>query len=192
MSMLFDPIYCNQLLKDMVEAFPHSKHGAKHMEMEPSPYAARLWSKKFIQLAQIRTALDYVIQYPHLDEGFRRVSILHAPYLEDESFLNEMQSFFTSDYGTDDARNYAISVKHYTDLVEHSVHEFSLLKQEVFGTDVLKWKAVQIHAFVKTVQRKIKAFLKAKQESGLAMYHRLEVYVEKKRFHKLVAILESE
>jgi len=37
--MLFEPIYCNQLLKEMIEAFPHSIHGPKHMEMEPSPYA---------------------------------------------------------------------------------------------------------------------------------------------------------
>ena len=190
--MLFDPIYCNQLLEEMVKDFPHSTHGPKHMEMEPSPYAARLWSKKFIQLAQIHTALDYIIEYPHLEEGFRRVSILHAPYLDDESFSNEMRSFFTSDYGTDDARNYAISVKQYSDLVKQSVHEFSLLKQEVFDTDVQKWKMHQIHAFVKTVQRKIKAFLKSKQEAGLNMFHRLEVYVEKKRFHKMVAILESE
>ena len=190
--MLFDPIYCNQLLEKMVEDFPHSEHGAKHMEMEPSPYAARLWSKKFIQLAQIQTALDYVIQYPHLEEGFRRVSVLHEPYLEDASFLNEMQSFFTSDYGIDHARNYAIGVKQYTDLIRDSVQEFSRLRQEILGTDVQQWKAVQIHAFVKTVQRKIKAFLKAKQEAGLNLFHRMEVYVEKKKFHKLVAILESE
>jgi len=190
--MLFDPVYCNQLLKEMVDAFPHSKHGSKHMEMEPSPYAARLWSKKFIQLAQIRTALDHVIQYPHLDEGIRRVSILHKPYLEDESFLNEMQSFFTSDYGTDDARNYAISVKHYSDLVKQTIHDLSLLKQEIFDTDVQKWKSSQIRGYVKMVQRKIKAFLKSKQEASLNMFHRLEVYVEKKRFHKMVAIIESE
>lgn len=191
-SVLFDPDYCNQLLEEMVKSFPHSVHGPKHMEMEPSSHAARIWSKKFIQMAQIRSALDYVIQYPHLKEGFRRISVLHEPYLQDESFLNEMQSFFTSEYGVDDARNYAISVKEYSDFITRSVHEFMLLNQEIFDTDIQKWKAVQIHAFVKTVQRKIKEFLKRKEEFSLAMFHRLEVYVEKGRFHKLVAILESE
>jgi hypothetical protein len=191
-SQLFDPTYCNQLLDEMAEAFPHSMYGPQHQAMEMTPHAARILSKKLIQLLQINLALDEVIQSPHLEECFQRLSILQAPYIEDESFLNEMHSFFTSDYGTDVARNYAIGLKQYVEFIRHSVYDFTLLNQEIFGTDVHQWKVAQVDAFVKTTQRKIKAFMKTKQMLFLNVFHRFEVYVEKNKFHKLVAILESE
>jgi hypothetical protein len=191
-SLLFDPTYCNRLLDAMVEDFPHSTYGPTHLAMEMTPYAARILSKKLIQLAQISIALDHVIQSPHLEECFQRLSVLQAPYIDEESFLNEMHSFFTSDYGVDDARNYAIGLKQYVDFIRQSVHEFTVLKQEIFGIQVQTWKVVQVHAFVKMIQRKIKAFLKTKEVFFLNAFHRFEVYVETTRFHKLIEILESE
>ena len=186
---LFDPVYCNTLLDQMVVAFPQSVHASKHLELENS--SPRLWSKKFIQLAQIRMAIDYVIQFPHLEDCFKRLSILQTPYLQEASFLNEMQSFFTSDYGEDDARNYAIALKQYIEFVRHTVEEFRRVNQEIFGTDVQRWKVPEVYTFVKLVQSKIKAFLKSKEELFVHVFHRFEVYVEKKRFQKLVTLLES-
>jgi hypothetical protein len=189
---MFDESYCNQLLDEMARSFHHSKYGPEHMKKEPSRYAARALSKKFIQLAQIQVALNQVIQTPHLEECFQKLTILQAPYLQEESFLNEMNSFFTSDYGNDDARNYAIALKHYIELVQFATVDFMKLKKEVFDTDVQEWKVKQVDAFRRRTQHKIKAFLSAKNIHFMEVFHRLEVYREKQRFHKIVDILESE
>jgi hypothetical protein len=192
MSALFDESYCNQLLDEMARSFHHSEYGPGHMEKEPSPYAARILSKKFIQLAQMNVALNQVIQTPHLEECFQKLGVLQTPYLDEETFLNEMHSFFTSEYGNDDARNYAIALKRYIEVVQYAMVDFMKLKKEVFDTDVQQWKVKQVDAFRRTIQRKIKAFLKAKQRYFIEAFHRLEVYREKQRFHKIVTILESE
>ena len=70
--------------------------------------------------------------------------------------------------------------------------DFMKLKQEVFHTDVQKWKVKQVDAFRRRTQRKIKAFLTAQKKHFIEVFHRLEVYREKQRFHKIVHILESE
>jgi hypothetical protein len=189
---MFDESYCNQLLDEMARSFHHSKYGPEHMKQEPSPYAARILSKKFIQLAQIQVALNQVIQTPHLEECFQKLAVLQEPYLQEESFLNEMNSFFTSDYGNDIARNYAIALKHYIELVQFATVDFMKLKKEVFDTDVQQWKVKQVDAFRRRTQRKIKSFLTAKKKHFMEVFHRLEVYREKQRFHKIVHILESE
>jgi hypothetical protein len=190
-SLLFDESYCNQLLDEMARSFHRSTYGPEHLKKEPSVYAEILLSKKFIQLAQINVALDQILQLPHLEECFQKLSILHKPFLNDPEFLNEMNSFFTSDYGNNIARNYAISLKRYIDLIRYSMLEFLRMKQEIFDTDVQKWKVSQVDAFRKNVQSNLKEFIIAKEQCFLETFHRLEVYVEKKRFHKIVAILES-
>ncbi len=192
MSALFDETYCNQLLDEMARSFHRSKYGPEHMKKEPSPYAARILSKKFIQLAQINVALSQVIQAPHLEECFQKLRVLQDPYLEEESFLNEMHSFFTSEYGDDDARNYAIALKQYIELVQFIVVDLMKLKSEIFDTDVQEWKVKEVDAFRRNTQRKLMAFQKAKEVHFMEAFHRLEVYREKQRFHKIVAILESE
>jgi hypothetical protein len=192
MSAFFDESYCNQLLDEMARSFHRSNYGPQHMKKEPSPYAARILSKKFIQLAQINIALTQVIQSPHLEECFQNLSVLQTPYLEEDSFLNEMHSFFTSEYGEDDARNYAIALKQYIELVQFAVVDLMKLKQVIFDTNVEEWKVKEVDAFRRNTQRKIKAFLSAKETHFMEAFHRLEVYREKQRFHKMVAILESE
>jgi hypothetical protein len=162
------------------------------MKKEPSPNAARILSKKFIQLAQINVALTQVIQAPHFEECFQKLAVLQSPYLEEDSFVNEMYSFFTSDYGEDDARNYAIALKHYIELVQFAVVDLMKYKKKIFDTNVEEWKVEEVNAFRQNTQRKIKSFLKAKETHFMEAFHRLEVYREKKRFHKIVAILESE
>jgi hypothetical protein len=190
-SLLFEASYCNQLLDDMTKSFHDSSYGPNHLKEESSPQAERLLSKKFIQLAQINVALTQIILIPHLDECFQRLSILRDPYLKNASFLNEMNSFFTSDYGDNLSRNYAVSLKRYIEFVRYSILEFLRLKKEIFGTDVQKWKIAQVDAFRRNVQRKIKAFLIVRETHFIEVFDRLEVYVEKKRFHKLMTILES-
>lgn len=189
-SFLFEESYCNQLLDEMARSFHRSKYGPEHLKQEPSLYAARLLSKKFIQLAQLNVVLHQVLQIPHLEELFQKLSVLHNPFLDDPDFLNEINSFFTSDYDVNIARNYAISLKRYIDLIRYSMIDFLRMKQEIFDTDVQKWKVSQVDAFRKMVQRKLKEFIIAKEQCFLEVFHRLEVYVEKKRFHKIVAILE--
>jgi len=192
MSAFFDETYCNQLLDEMARSFHRSEYGPKHMKKEPSPNAARILSKKFIQLAQINVALTQVIQAPHFEECFQKLAVLQSPYLEEDSFVNEMYSFFTSDYGEDDARNYAIALKHYIELVQFAVVDLMKYKKKIFDTNVEEWKVEEVNAFRQNTQRKIKSFLKAKETHFMEAFHRLEVYREKKRFHKIVAILESE
>ena len=65
------------------------------------------------------------------------------------------------------------------------------LKQEIFDTPIEEWKANQVDAFRRSTQRKLKAFRTAKDSHFLEAFHRLEVYREKKRFHKIVALLEN-
>ncbi len=188
---MFDASYCNQLLDEMARTFHQSTYGQEHMKKEPSPYAARVLSKKLIQMAQMKVALTQVIQTPHLKECFQKLSVLRPPYLEEESFLNEMNSFFTSDYGNDDARNYAIALKRYIELVQYTMVDLMKLKEEIFHTRVEEWKAKQVDAFRRRTQRKLKEFRAAKDSHFLEAFHRLEVYREKQRFHKIVALLEN-
>lgn len=152
MNPLFDASYCNQLLDEMVRTFHHSKYGPEHIKKELSPYAARVLSKKFIQLAQMNVALTQVIQTPHLEECFQKLSVLYPPYLEDDTFLNEMNSFFISDYGNDDARNYAIALKRYIELVQFTLVDLMKLKHEIFHTHVEEWKSKQVVAFRQSTQ----------------------------------------
>lgn len=192
MSAIFDATYCNQLLDEMARTFHRSKYGPEHMKKEPSPFANRILSKKLIQLAQINVALSRVIQTPHLEECFQKLAVLQAPYLEEESFHNEMYSFFTSEYGEDDARNYAIALKQYIEFVQTTVVDLMNLKKKIFDTHVEQWKVNEVIAFHQSIQRDLKSFLKAKETLFMEAFHRLEVYREKQRFHKLVAILETE
>ena len=189
-SLLFDVDYCNQLLDEMVETFHESIYAKTHLQMEP--VSPRLWCKKYIQLTQIHVALEQIIQTPHMKQCIQSLRVLGEPYLEDSAFVDEINSFFTSDYGKNYARNYAISLKHYIEVVQQYTSECMELKETIFSKDVQEWKVKEVAAFSQKTKRLIKAFLKAKEKAFTEVFNRLEVYVESQRFHKVVSLLESE
>lgn len=162
LSLIFHESYCNELL-DL--------------------YQDRKSVKKYIQLAQVCAAIQHIIDTPYFSICMRQIQSI-APYTmihEDDEFLRETSSFFDNE--DSDMEQYAVRVKQLYTLIERQKKSLQRFLDKMINT--------QPDNMVTLIKDKIKKFMTKKNEACKSATHMFEFIVERQRFKKIIAKIES-
>jgi len=194
LSRVFDVKYCNEQLDTLSSELYATFDGKIHVNGQsfpPTKHTARKLIKKYIQLSQIFVAIKTVVNTSHLKKSLKKMRIL-APTISDEAFVYELSSSFDSDYGDNCAQNYAISIKQLHEIIHFHKKKLVTIFDFIFVDDgIAPLTCSQVNELVDVTKQAIHTFLTERDEATKEVFHMLEVFVERKRFEKIVSRIES-
>lgn len=171
---LFDVSYCNQQL-DLLE----------------SHYPRKL-AKQYIQAAQIFAVIKSMIETPHLQNCLRKMSLLSPLTHTDDEFISELSSRFNSDYDDNPMRNYAISLKRFNAVLQKYRLKLLAILEQVFDHGKLRDLSHQkMTGIILHTKHTIRRFLHERDKACTNAFNLFEVLIEKKKFDKLVYIIQK-
>lgn len=142
-------------------------------------------NKESIQLVQIFASLKTIIEFPHLEHCLKKMAAIDTYELE-EDFTRELASFLDSEYGDNDAINYAVSLKQLQSTLDRNMQELIQLYSFIF----MEKKAFD-KKMVDMTKQQIKKFLKERDDACINAIHRLEAYHEKKKYEEIFYRVET-
>ena len=171
---LFDVSHCNQQLDLLESQYP------------------RKVAKQYIQAAQLFVSIKAVLETNHLRHCLQKISILSPHSHVDDEFISELSSRFNSDYDDNPGRNYAISLKRFNAVVQKYKSILLSILDEVFMHGKLRDLSYQkMTGLIVHCKSTIHHFIKERDEACTNAFNLFEVLVEKKKFDKLVYIIQK-